>query len=242
MPIRVARAVAGSDSQDAMSETLPPFDLSLEEVMLAGRRLRIWRPAHPAEVQDPYAERGPAGPLWAKTWTSGLVLAGLLARCPLHGVRVLELGSGLGLVAIAAARSGGRVTVNDRSPLALALTALNADENRVTVEKVPCEWRRPHALEVHGPWDLVLGSDILYVERSAHALPALLDRVVAADGEVWITDPGRDTASAFLASASTAWRLSTYRCGHGVLLHRLARPSSPRQRTSRHATARRGEG
>ena len=80
MPIRVARAVAGSDSQDAMSETLPPFDLSLEEVMLAGRRLRIWRPAHPAEVQDPYAERGPAGPLWAKTWTSGLVLAGLLAR------------------------------------------------------------------------------------------------------------------------------------------------------------------
>ena len=104
-----------------------------------------------------YAERGPAGPLWAKTWTSGLVLAGLLARCPLHGVRVLELGSGLGLVAIVAARSGGRVTVNDRSPLALALTALNADENRVTVEKVPCEWRRPHALEVHGPWDLVLG-------------------------------------------------------------------------------------
>ena len=53
------------------------------------------------------------------------------------------------------------MTVNDRSPLALALTALNADENRVTVEKVPCEWQRPHALEVHGPWDLVLGSDIL---------------------------------------------------------------------------------
>jgi predicted nicotinamide N-methyase len=160
----------------------------------------------------------------------------------LHGVRVLELGCGLGLVAIAAARSGGRVTVNDRSPLALALTALNADENRVAVEKVPCEWQRPHALEVHGPWDLVLGSDILYVERSAHALPALLDRVVAADGEVWITDPGRDAASAFLASASTAWRLSTYRCGHGVLLHRLARRSSPRQRTSRHAAARRRDG
>lgn len=203
--------------------------------MLPGRRLRIWRPAHPAEVQDPYAERGADGPLWAQTWTSGLVLARLLARCPLRGVRVLELGCGLGLVAISAARSGARVTVNDRSPLALALTALSADENRVALEKVPCEWEHPHALVVHGPWDLVLGSDILYIERSAHTLPALLSRVVAADGEVWITDPGRVTASAFLASASTAWRLSTYRCEHGVLLHRLAQPPSP-QRGTRGAT------
>lgn len=208
--------------------------------MLGGRRLRIWRPAHPAEVQDPYAERDDAGPLWAQTWTSGVVLAGLLARCPLHGVRVLELGCGLGLVAIAAARAGARVTVNDRSKLALAWTALNAQENRVAVETVQCDWQSPQALEVHGPWDLVLGSDILYVERSAHGLTALLDRVVAADGEVWITDPGRDAASAFLASASTAWRLRNYRCGHGVLLHRLARPS-PRPQAPRRPAARRKE-
>jgi predicted nicotinamide N-methyase len=209
--------------------------------MLGGRRLRIWRPAHPPDVQDPDAERGAAGPFWAQTWTSGVVLAGLLARCPLHGVRVLELGCGLGLVGIAAARAGGRVTVNDRSKLALAFTALNARENRLAVETVQCEWQSPQALEVHGPWDLVLGSDILYDERSAYALTALLDRVLAADGEVWITDPGRDAASAFLTSASTAWRRSKYRCGRGVLLHRLVRPPSPRPRTSRNSADRRVE-
>lgn len=209
--------------------------------MLGGRRLRVWRPAHPPEVQDPDAERDDAGPFWAQTWTSGVVLAGLLARCPLRDVRVLELGCGLGLVGIAAARAGGRVTVNDRSKLALAFAALNAEENRLAVETVQCEWQSPQALEVHGPWDLVLGSDILYDERSANALTALLDRVVAADGEVWITDPGRDAASAFLASVSTAWRLSNYRCGHGVLLHRLARRSSPPPRTPRHPAARRAE-
>jgi predicted nicotinamide N-methyase len=218
-----------------------PFDVSAEELRLGGRRLRIWRPAHPTEVQDPYAERGDAGPIWAQTWTSGVVLAGLLARSPLHGVRVLELGCGLGLVAIAAARAGGRVTVNDRSKLALAFTALNADENGVAVETVQCDWQSPQALEARGPWDLVLGSDILYIEQSAHALTALLGRVVAADGEVWITDPRRDAASAFLASASTAWRLSNYRCGHGVLLHRLAQSSSPHPQTSRHSAARRVE-
>lgn len=192
-------------------------------------------------MQDPYAERGDAGPIWAQTWISGVVLARLLARCPLDGVRVLELGCGLGLVGLAAARAGGRVTVSDRSKLALTFAALNAEENRLAVETVPCDWQSPQALEVHGPWDLVLGSDILYIERSAHALTALLDRVVAADGEVWIADPGREAASAFLASASTAWRLSNYRCGHGVLLHRLARPSSPRPKTSRPSAARRME-
>ena len=209
--------------------------------MLGGRRFRVWRPAHPPEVQDPDAERDAAGPFWAQTWTSGVVLAGLLARCSLRGVRVLELGCGLGLVGMAAARAGGRVTVNDRSKLALRFTALNAKENRLAVQTVRCEWQSPQALEVHGPWDLVLGSDILYDERSAYALTGLLDRVVAADGEVWITDPGRDAASAFLASASPAWRLLKYRCGHGVLLHRLSRPSSPRPRSSRHSAARRVE-
>jgi predicted nicotinamide N-methyase len=213
-----------------------PCDVSAEEVMLGSRRLRIWRPADPLDVQDPYAERGDAGPIWAQTWTSGVVLAGLLARCPLHGVRVLELGCGLGLVAIAAARAGGRVTVSDRSKLALAFTAANAAENRVAVETVQCDWQRPQPLEAHGPWDLVLGSDILYVERSAHALAAVLDRVVAADGEVWIADPGRDAASAFLASVSPAWHLSSYRCARGVFLHRLVRPSGPRRKASRHST------
>ncbi|MBV9363123.1 MAG: methyltransferase [Solirubrobacterales bacterium] len=215
--------------------------MSVEELMLGGRRLRVWRPAHPSEVQDPDAERDAAGPFWAQTWTSGVVLAGLLGRCSLHGARVLELGGGLGLVGIAAARAGARVTVNDRSKLALAFTALNAEENRLAVQTVQCEWQIPQALEVRGPWDLVLGSDILYDERSAYALAGLLDRVVAADGEVWITDPGREAASAFLASASTAWRLSTYRCGGGVVLHRLVRPSTPRPRTSHHPAARRVE-
>jgi Lysine methyltransferase len=146
-----------------------------------------------------------------------------------------------GCLSLAADWACGRVTVNDRSKLALRFTALNARENRLAVQTVRCEWQSPQALEVHGPWDLVLGSDILYNEQSAHALSALLDRVVAAEGEVWITDPGRDAASAFLASAAPAWRLLKYRCGHGVLLHRLSRPSSPRPRTSRHSTARRVE-
>lgn len=205
-----------------------PFDVSAEEFAFAGGRLRLWRPARPRDVHDPDAERGAAGPVWAQTWVSGVVLAGIVARCSLPGVRVLELGCGLGLVGAAAARAGGRVTVSDRSKLALAFAAVNAEDNHLTVETVQCDWQGAQALEARGPWDLVLGADVLYDERSAHALLALLDRVVSADGEVWITDPGRDPASAFLAAASTSWRLSRRSCGHGVLLHRLVRPSGPR--------------
>lgn len=161
----------------------------------------------------------------AASWTSGLVLASLVAHCSLRGVRVLEVGCGLGLVGLAAATAGGEVTVTDRSTYALAFTAVNAEDNGLAVETVRCEWSDPTPLRPLGPWDLVLGSDVIYEERSAYHLHILLDRVVAADGEVWQADPGRAPAGDFVAAAAAQWRHSRRSCGYGVCLHRLVRIS-----------------
>ena len=46
-------------------------------------------------------------PYWAELWSSSLALARVMAVRPLRGVPVLELGCGLGLVALAAARQAG---------------------------------------------------------------------------------------------------------------------------------------
>jgi SAM-dependent methyltransferase len=102
-------------------ESALPFDITVEEFPVGPHRLRLWRPVEPQEVDDPEAERGLAGPVWAQTWTSGFVLADLVARQSLRGVRVLDVGCGLGLVGLAAARAGADVTVSDRSRYALAL-------------------------------------------------------------------------------------------------------------------------
>lgn len=69
----------------------------------------------------------------------------------------------------------------------------------------------------------MVGSDILYDERSAHALLALLGRVLAPDGEVWLADPGREPAQRFLKAATGAWRQTKRPCGYGVTVYRLAR-------------------
>jgi predicted nicotinamide N-methyase len=202
---------------------VPEFDVTADEFELGGRRVRIWRPAQPQYVDDPDAERGAAGPVWAQLWTSGIVLAGIVAHQRLHDARVLELGCGLGFAGLAAAVAGARVTVSDRSRYALAFAAANAQDNGFSVQTVRCDWRDAAPLAAAGPWDLVLGSDVLYDTRSAYHLLALLGRVTDPAGEIWLADPGRDPAQAFAAAASGDWRLSRRSCGHGIRLYRLRR-------------------
>lgn len=163
------------------------------------------------------------GPVWAQVWTSGFVLANMVSHCRLRDVRVLEVGCGLGLVSLAAAGAGARVTATDRSRYALAFTGFNAEDNGLVVDTVWCDWSSADALEAAGPWDLVLGSDVLYDDRSADHLRRLLARVTAPEGEVWLTDPGRPSAAGFTAAAVNEWRLSRRPSGHGVWLHRLVR-------------------
>jgi len=52
-------------------------------------------------------------PYWAELWPSAMALARVVARRPLTGRRVIELGCGLGLPALAAAAAGGRVLATD---------------------------------------------------------------------------------------------------------------------------------
>ncbi|HZE06806.1 MAG TPA: hypothetical protein VE127_16375, partial [Solirubrobacteraceae bacterium] len=91
---RSSAPVTGSGQSDDL-----PFDVIAEEWDV-GRRVRLWRPVRPQDVEDPFAERGLAGPVWAQVWTSGFVLANMVSHCRLRDARVLEVGCGLGLVSV----------------------------------------------------------------------------------------------------------------------------------------------
>lgn len=97
---------------------------------------------------------------------------------------MLDLGSGCGIVAIAAARAGANVhaTVLDR--YALAATALNTEANGVAVTMLPGLDRLP-------PVDLVLAGDVFYDARAARRSIATLDSFHAAGIETLVGDPGR---------------------------------------------------
>lgn len=141
-------------------------------------------------------------PYWGELWPSGIELARRLAGRSLRGARVVELGCGLGVASIAAARAGGRVLATDWSWSALETVELNARRNDVAVETLRVSWEEPEELVARGPWDLVLAADVIYEQEK---VPLLLDLLTRLDSEVWIGDPGRPPLAGFLAAAGEHW-------------------------------------
>lgn len=137
-------------------------------------------------------------PFWAFAWAGGQVIARLLLDEPnlVRGRRVLDLASGSGICAIAAARAGAeQVIAVDRDVLAVHAITLNAQRNGVVVEARAEDIVSPNILP---PWvrdcDVVLAGDVCYdAAMTAAFLPWLRARV--ADGaRVLLGDPGRHYA------------------------------------------------
>jgi predicted nicotinamide N-methyase len=207
-------------------------DLVEEIVPLPGRELAVLRPRDSEALLDEEAfEHEEFLPYWAELWPSALALARAVSTRSLGGVRVVELGCGLGLPSIAAALAGARVLATDWSPDAIALLVENARRNGAELTTAVRQWSDPDALAAGGPWELVLASDVLYERRNVQLLLDLLPRLVDERGEVLLADPGRPPAGAFLELAAREWEIATRADAvtPRVALHRLRRkrPSSP---------------
>jgi predicted nicotinamide N-methyase len=84
------------------------FTVVEELVPVPGPTIRITRPRDSEELLDEEAfASDELLPYWAELWPSCLALAREVAALDLSGRRVLEVGCGLGLPAIAAALAGG---------------------------------------------------------------------------------------------------------------------------------------
>ena len=194
-------------------------------------------------IDDAAADPEQNLPYWAELWPSGVALAAKITRDPgiVRDRRVLELGCGLGVTAVAASRAGADLLVTDYSPEALALCALNTlDQAGVTPDVLRVNWRDPSST-LHAAGDafpVVLAADVLYERRDVEPLLTLVERVVAADGELWLAEPGRPPAARFLDSILAAgWTAESEQCsgpwpdpednrkGVTVTIHRLRRPA-----------------
>jgi predicted nicotinamide N-methyase len=185
-------------------------DLVEEVIGLQGRDLRVLRPRDSEALLDEHAfEHEEFLPYWAELWPSGVALARAVGTRALSGRRVVELGCGLGLPAIAAALAGGRVLATDWSAAAVERAADNARRNDIEIETLVCSWTAPGPIEERGPWGLVLASDVLYEQRDVDPLLAVLPRLLAPAGEAWIADPGRPPAAGFLARAAERFDVRT---------------------------------
>jgi len=137
------------------------------------------------------AHRADAGPpYWAYCWAGGLALARHFAANPgtVAGRDVLDLGSGGGVVAIAAAMAGARnVVAVETDPFGRVALALNAEANGVALT-IGGE----DLLDGQAPTtDVVTVGDLCYDAALASRVTAFLDRCALAGIVVLLGDPGR---------------------------------------------------
>ncbi|XP_018581029.2 EEF1A lysine methyltransferase 3-like [Scleropages formosus] len=109
----------------------------------------------------------------APVWDAAVCLCRYVEEAPLDvsGRRVIELGSGTGIVGILAARLGADVTLTDL-PHAIPQLKNNVTANTpplgwpfVTPSVLPLSWGLDHD-RFPSDWDLVLGADIVYLSET----------------------------------------------------------------------------
>ncbi|MBB3135029.1 putative nicotinamide N-methyase [Rhizobium pisi] len=157
---------------------------SIPEILLhqAGPASGLWRLAGRRQA-DP-------APYWAYPWAGGAVLARHLLDRPetAAGRRVLDLGAGSGLVAIAAAKAGAMaVAAIDIDANAIAAIGLNAAINSVNIAAVAADITEASPPET----DLLVVGDLFYDPALAVRVMGFLRRCQAASIEVLIGDPER---------------------------------------------------
>jgi predicted nicotinamide N-methyase len=204
---------------------------------LPGGAMRMWLPPDMDALIDVAAfEADERIPYWANVWESAVVLAEDLATTPGEGLSLVELGCGLGLPSLAAARQGYAVTATDYEDSALEGVLHNAARNGLAgrVATRLLDWRHPP--RESGPFDRVVAADVLYEQHHAAALADVIDLLLAPSGLGLVADPGRLKAAAFepacrerglVVKTTPARRPRGATGGPEVVVYRLMRPPRP---------------
>jgi predicted nicotinamide N-methyase len=142
-------------------------------------------------------------PVWMITWPAAFSLAEyLVLNEEVAGRRVLELGCGTAAPGIALERIGASVVCTDYDPLALSMAGHNAGMNGCrALETHLLDWYDP---DLTGDFDLVVGSEIVYFERSFSPLLSVLKRYTEPGGRIILADQGRPQMKPFLEMCGQA--------------------------------------
>lgn len=167
------------------------YETVVTPVTINGRSLNLYTPKSIDRFID--SKDAMAGfPLWAKIWEASTVLAGYFAQHPAHSHEtLLEIGCGLGLVGIAAAKAGYRVTMTEIDPHALNFARANAlinDCPEIVVERL--DWNAPG---LKGHYETIVGSETIYKPEDIDSLEALFDRYLDPKGTIVLSAEIRST-------------------------------------------------
>ena len=184
------------------------FDAALADVTVGDERVALWQVVdlerHVDRTALLGAEDPPEPPYWAHLWSGARVLADVV---PARAGAVLEVGCGLGLPGLVAARRGARGTFLDRVPAALAFARASATANDVVDARFVVADATGAALRAR--FDLVLVAELLYDRALFGPLASALAGWIAPGGRTLLADAGRTDTRAFypaLEAVGLRWR------------------------------------
>jgi predicted nicotinamide N-methyase len=141
-------------------------------------------------TEEELEKSGLPPPFWAFAWAGGQALSRYILDHPdvVRGKRVLDFGSGSGLIAIAAMKAGARsVLAADIDPFAVASIGLNAEVNGVSVVATADD-----LVGAANPgWDVILIGDMCYERPLAERIEIWVHSLVDGGATAYIGDPGR---------------------------------------------------
>jgi predicted nicotinamide N-methyase len=135
-------------------------------------------------------------PLFGMIWPSSQVLARFMLEFDAFGLRILEVGCGLGLTSLVLSLRHADVTATDHHPE--VATFLNANAKLNGLEAIPyqcCDWRNED--DDLGRFDLIVGSDLLYRPGQAVLLSRFVNRHAEDGCEIILVGPGRREQASF---------------------------------------------
>ncbi|MET8154525.1 class I SAM-dependent methyltransferase [Actinoplanes sp. NPDC049668] len=184
--LRNASFPARAPQQDALKMTPVPMVPEVH-LFLAEDAVLLW-----ARLETEAGGPLPA-PYWATAWPGGQALARYVLDHPelVEGRRVLDLASGSGLVAIAAAQAGAaEVTANDVDGYAIAAIQANANANGERIATIADDLTDGDG----GDAEVILAGDCLYNAEVAAKMLPFIGRAMGRGATVLLGDPGRGYA------------------------------------------------
>ena len=142
--------------------------------------------------------------LWEFCWGSGALMAYVLANSiDWTGTTTIELGGGIGLATLALC---SKYSTKHSVMTDLVADALNVFKLSTMVQPLKCapetrvlNWNKPEEGCEAGMYDLVIGSDVLFMGWCAPAVANVAARCLSPSGIVLIVDPYRLNDQAFLS-------------------------------------------
>lgn len=141
-------------------------------------------------------------PYWAQPWPAAVLLAeAILAGENGQGRQAVELGCGIGLVSLAAAKMGWSITASDYDEHAVAFARLNIANNNMRLAAARMiDFRLPPESSAY---ERVFGADLTYERRNAEPLARWLASALKPGGEAWLSDPNRSAGDEFPSRAQS---------------------------------------